>query len=209
MNLLPGIHDFGWFLAACILMNITPGPDMLYVAARSMEQGTRAGIASSLGITTGSLIYVVASAFGLASLFIYYDSLFTIIKWLGIAYLAYLGLKNVLVAKSLEFNPNLQRVPISKIYKQGVIVNLLNPKIALFLLSFLPQFVDKSASSIAISVVILGIVFNITGTSVNSLVAASVGKLTNRSTSAQSLGKWPSIFSGVILLLVGVSFIFI
>ncbi|MDA3920496.1 MAG: LysE family translocator [Salinisphaera sp.] len=209
MNLLPGIHDFGWFLAACILMNITPGPDMLYVAARSMEQGTRAGIASSLGITTGSLIYVVASAFGLASLFIYYDSLFTIIKWLGIAYLAYLGLKNVLVAKSLEFNPNLQRVPISKIYKQGVIVNLLNPKIALFLLSFLPQFVDKSASSIAISVVILGIVFNITGTSVNSLVAASVGKLTNRSTSAQSLGKWPSIFSGVILLLLAVAFIFI
>jgi threonine/homoserine/homoserine lactone efflux protein len=175
------IHDFWVFALASLLLNITPGNDMLYVASRSAGQGIKAGIVSSLGIMVGCLVHVLAAVAGLSAIIAHSATAFDIIKYVGAAYLVYLGLKSFFSKGRTSFALDEKQALLSyrRIFVQGVTTNILNPKIALFFLAFLPQFFDVSARNAAGSILLLGIWFDIGGTLVNVVVAVVFGKMGN------------------------------
>jgi threonine/homoserine/homoserine lactone efflux protein len=160
-----GIHDFALFLTTGILLNLTPGPDTLYILGRSIAQGRRAGVASALGISVGSIFHTGAAALGLSAFLATSAWAFTAVKLAGAAYLIFLGVRAL-----LERNPDLsipahfkQNDPAAA-FRQGILTNVLNPKVALFFLAFLPQFIDANATSKTVAFIFLGLTFVATGT---------------------------------------------
>jgi threonine/homoserine/homoserine lactone efflux protein len=162
-----GIHDFWLFFVSALLLNIAPGPDTAYVAARSVQLGWRGGVAATFGISTGCLTHVFAAAIGLSALLMASATAFTAVKWLGAAYLCYVGLTMLLSRSRLadEAAPGeSDGVTLSRVFWQGALTNVLNPKVALFFLAFLPQFVDPEASHKALAFLALGLMFIASGT---------------------------------------------
>jgi len=160
-----GIHDFGLFLAAGVLLNLTPGPDTVYILGRSIAHGRRAGVASALGICVGSIFHTCAAAFGLSAFLATSAWAFSAVKLAGAAYLILLGLRALLRREHgldvpAEFGQN---DPVAA-FRQGILTNILNPKVALFFLAFLPQFIDLAAPSKMAAFLILGFTFVTTGT---------------------------------------------
>ena len=160
-----GIHDFGVFLLTGIILNLTPGPDTLYILGRSMAQGRGAGVASVLGISTGSLVHTFAAAFGLSAILAASASIFFAIKLAGAAYLIYLGARMILSRASAARMPSVfSSTGFWRIYRQGLVTNVLNPKVALFFLAFMPQFIAADSPSKFAAFVTLGLSFITTGT---------------------------------------------
>jgi threonine/homoserine/homoserine lactone efflux protein len=160
-----GIHDFGLFLAAGILLNLTPGPDTAYILGRSIAQGREAGIASALGICVGSISHTCAAALGLSAILATSALAFVAIKLLGGAYLIFLGIKMLLDRrKHLSLPTNFRRRTTAAAFRQGVFTNVLNPKVALFFLAFLPQFIDPASNMKVLAFLSLGLTFVTTGT---------------------------------------------
>jgi len=160
-----GIHDFGLFLAAGILLNLTPGPDTAYILGRSIAQGREAGIASALGICVGSIFHTCAAALGLSAILATSALAFVAIKLLGGAYLIFLGIKMLLDRrKHLSLPTNFRRRTTAAAFRQGVFTNILNPKVALFFLAFLPQFIDPASNMKVWAFLSLGLTFVTTGT---------------------------------------------
>ena len=160
-----GIHDFGLFLAAGVLLNLTPGPDTVYILGRSIAHGRRAGVASALGICIGSIFHTGAAALGLSAFLATSAWAFTAVKLIGAAYLIFLGVRALLhgaqpVSVPAEFKTN----NVSAAFRQGILTNVLNPKVALFFLAFLPQFIDSAAPSKLAAFLVLGLTFVTTGT---------------------------------------------
>jgi threonine/homoserine/homoserine lactone efflux protein len=143
-----GIHDFSLFLAAGILLNLTPGPDTVYILGRSLAQGRGAGVASALGICVGSIFHTCAAALGLSAILATSALAFSAIKLLGSAYLVFLGVKMLLDRRKRLSSPsNFRWRTTGAAFRQGVLTNILNPKVALFFLAFLPQFIDPTSNS--------------------------------------------------------------
>jgi threonine/homoserine/homoserine lactone efflux protein len=162
-----GIQHFWLFVVSGLLLNITPGQDTLYIVTRSVAQGRRAGLWSVLGISTGSVVHTLAAAFGLSAILATSASAFTVVKFAGAAYLIYLGVKMLLerrVTASTSVEPLPPPEPAWAIYRAAVLTNVLNPKVALFFLAFLPQFVAPDAGSRVVSFLFLGAVFVFNGT---------------------------------------------
>ena len=160
-----GIHDFGVFLITGFVLNITPGPDTFYILGRSMTQGRSAGIASVLGIATGSLVHTFAAALGLSALLAASASAFLAVKLAGAAYLVYLGCKMLFSrAEAASIPKGFSSSGFGAIYRQGLLTNVLNPKVALFFLAFMPQFIAADSPSKFAAFVVLGLCFTITGT---------------------------------------------
>ena len=160
-----GIHDFGLFLATGLLLNLTPGPDTIYILGRSVAQGRRAGVASALGICAGSIIHTCAAALGLSAFLVTSAWAFSAVKFAGAAYLIFLGIRLLLqrdhgMALPAKFKHD---APVAA-FRQGVLTNVLNPKVALFFLAFLPQFIDSAAPSKLAAFLVLGFAFVLTGT---------------------------------------------
>jgi len=178
------------FLATGLALNLTPGPDMLYVAARSASEGRAAGVASALGIAAGTLVHIALVACGLAALLAAVPVAYTIVRLAGAAYLVYLGVRALWRPSAMT-----ERVlaPASRwaVFRQGVVTNVLNPKVALFFLAFLPQFVDPARGSPALQVLALGLLFDTSGTIVNLAVAlgasGAAGRLRRSARAAQLL----------------------
>lgn len=159
-----GITSFGLFLLTALLMNITPGTDTMYIVSRSISQGKKAGIYSVLGISTGSLVHTLLAAIGLSVILTTSVVLFTVVKIIGAGYLVYLGIR-MLIQKSSNFQfKETNSMSIKKIYTQGFLTNVTNPKVALFFISFLPQFIPGDNSYGPLPFIILGLTFVITGT---------------------------------------------
>jgi threonine/homoserine/homoserine lactone efflux protein len=176
---MPTMHSLALFLAAGLALNLTPGPDMLYVAARGANEGRSAGVVSALGIGVGTLVHVTLVAAGLAALLATVPVAYLALRLGGAAYLIYLGVR------ALRGGPHasvgrLAPAPLAAIFRQGVITNVLNPKVALFFLAFLPQFVDPSRGSPALQVVALGLLFDVSGTLVNLAVALASSRVAAR-----------------------------
>jgi threonine/homoserine/homoserine lactone efflux protein len=173
------IHHFWLFALAGFLLNITPGNDMIYVASRSAAQGVRAGVVSALGIMAGCLVHVGAAAAGLSVLLARSAMAFDVIKYIGAAYLVYLGVKTLLGRKAADFEVHSGSGPASyrRLFFQGVVTNVLNPKVALFFLAFLPQFIDVRGEHAGVAILMLGAWFNVVGTLVNVLVAVLFGRI--------------------------------
>src|SRR4029078_3520564 len=151
---MSGIHDLGLFVVAGLLLNITPGPDMTYIAARAAAGGFRAGGAATLGITAGCVVHTLAAAAGLSVLLATSAAAFSVVKWCGAAYLLYAGIRLVVSggrpARGAEPNVLLPPAAASRIFREAFVINVLNPKVALFFLAFLPQFIDADAPSQAL-----------------------------------------------------------
>jgi threonine/homoserine/homoserine lactone efflux protein len=162
-----GIHDFWLFIISGLLLNVTPGPDMAYIVGRSVQLGWRGGVMAALGISTGCLSHVFAAAIGLSALLLASATAFTAVKWLGAAYLCYVGLTMLLSRARAPDNAapgENNSVTLSRVFWQGALTNVLNPKVALFFLAFLPQFVDAEAQHKALAFLALGLIFIFNGT---------------------------------------------
>lgn len=160
-----GIHDFGLFLCAGILLNLTPGPDTVYILGRSIAHGRRTGLASALGICAGSIFHTGAAAFGLSAFLATSAWAFSAVKLAGAAYLIFLGVCTLLQPENALRPPaEFERNNPAAAFRQGIFTNVLNPKVALFFLAFLPQFIDSAAPSKMTAFLILGFTFVTTGT---------------------------------------------
>jgi threonine/homoserine/homoserine lactone efflux protein len=170
--------SLGVFLAASLVLLITPGPAVLYIVARSLAQGRRAGLVSVLGVAAGTLVHVAAAALGLSALLASSALAYGVVKYAGAAYLVFLGLRKLLAPEGpLELDVA-ERRSLLRLFSEGIVVNVLNPKTALFFLAFLPQFVDVSRGGVASQVLVLGIVFAVLGVMSDgtwALAAGSVG----------------------------------
>ena len=172
------IHDFWLFALASFLLNITPGNDMLYVASRSAAQGVRAGIVSSLGIMAGCLVHLTAAALGLSALLARSAVAFDVVKYVGAGYLFYLGVRALVNKKEAAFvTPERPAMSYNRLFWQGVLTNVLNPKVALFFLAFLPQFIDVGGWHSTEAILLLGVWFDVGGTLVNIAVAVLFGRI--------------------------------
>jgi threonine/homoserine/homoserine lactone efflux protein len=162
-----GIHDFWLFILSGLLLNVTPGPDTAYIVGRSMQLGWRGGTAAALGISTGCLVHVFAAAAGLSALLMASSALFTFVKWAGAAYLCFLGITMLLSrppAPVTGVAASTGPVSLRKVFWQGALTNVLNPKVALFFLAFLPQFVAVEAPHEGLAFLALGLIFIFNGT---------------------------------------------
>jgi threonine/homoserine/homoserine lactone efflux protein len=163
------------FVAAAAALLITPGPAVLYVITRSIDQGRLAGLVSVLGIGVGTLFHVFAAALGISAILVSSALAFNIVKLLGAAYLIYLGVSK-LRAKQSDFLPShVQPQALSRIFTQGVVVNLLNPKLALFFFAFLPQFVDPARGAVSAQMALLGMILLVMGLFSDSVYAMLAG----------------------------------
>jgi len=150
----------GIFIAASVALYISPGPDFVFVATRAMGQGRRAGILSALGVSTGVLAHMLAAAFGLAALLNVWPALFALIKWAGVSYLIYLGVRTLLrTSGEIALAPSRTARNDWRLYRQGFFCNILNPKIAIFFLAFLPQFTDAELGDVTQQMLFYGAVF--------------------------------------------------
>jgi threonine/homoserine/homoserine lactone efflux protein len=205
--LLPNTSTLTIFLIATISLNLSPGPDMLYVISRSLGQGRKAGIVSALGIGAGTLFHTFITAIGISAILLSIPIAFTIIRYAGAIYLIYLGFRMVLARKNqpLSTPTNLQGQPkLRSVFRQGVTTNVLNPKVALFFLAFLPQFVDRSNDNVALQIVLLGLLFDTSGTSWNIVVATLAGRVSESLRTKTGFAKIQKILPGVILIGLGI-----
>ncbi|MEP6730911.1 MAG: LysE family translocator [bacterium] len=201
---MPTFHSLALFIAAGLALNITPGPDMLYVAARGASEGRPAGVASALGIGAGTFVHIALVAAGLAAVLAAVPVAYLAIRLGGAAYLIYLGVRG-LMARSTTDTVALEPASLGVIFRQGVITNVLNPKVALFFLAFLPQFVDPSRGNPALQVVALGLIFNTTGTLVNLGVAIGSSHAASR---LRKQSSWLQRLTGGIFVALGLRLAF-
>jgi threonine/homoserine/homoserine lactone efflux protein len=169
----------GVFLAAGFLLLITPGPAVLYIVARSVEQGRRAGLVSVLGICTGTLAHVAAAALGISAVLVASPRAFNVLRYLGAAYLVVLGLRT-LSKREIDMDAAaIARSSLRRIFTQGVIVNLLNPHTALFFFAFLPQFVNPARGAAPVQIVTLGLLFILMSATTDAVWAIGAGTAGN------------------------------
>jgi RhtB (resistance to homoserine/threonine) family protein len=204
-----GVHDFWLFLLAGFLLNVTPGPDIAYIVARSAQCGVRGGVAAAFGITAGCLIHIAAAAIGISAILMTSALAFNALKWAGAAYLVYVGFKMMFASRRAQESPQSLRRPtaaikLRTIFFQGFLTNVLNPKVALFFLAFLPQFIRADASSKAMAFVVLGLVFASTGTLWNLIVAWTAGRLATAWSGLGRLRQWLERSLGALFVGLGV-----
>ena len=185
------------------MLILAPGPDMVYVITRGISYGRKAGIVSAFGVICGILIHTMAAALGVALIFQTSVIAFRIVKYLGSLYLIYLGVKSWLGKSSFNLQPATERVSSQALFWQGMLSNVLNPKIAIFFLSFLPQFIDKGSSNISLQMVMLGFTFALFGLCFLTFVgyfAGSIGAWLSRKPQYTKTFRW---VTGSILISLG------
>ncbi|KAA6124507.1 LysE family translocator [Cupriavidus cauae] len=193
-----GIVDLPLFIGAVFLLNVTPGPDTAYIVGRSVAQGRAAGVMSSLGVSAGCCVHALATAFGLTAVLAASPVAFTVIKYAGGAYLAWLGLRLLSSSwrtpaggtQATAQAPATDRRSLRALFMQGFLTNVLNPKVILFFVSFFPQFVDPRAGQQALAFLALGAIMVAMSTVWNSMVAWMAGTLTRRASEAPRLKCW-------------------
>jgi threonine/homoserine/homoserine lactone efflux protein len=200
---VPTPSTLGLFALAALALLVIPGPSVLYVVTRSVEQGRRAGLLSVLGIHTGTLVHIAAAATGLSALLLASATLFEVVKFAGAAYLNFLGVSR-LVRRVAPAEASIERASLGRVYGQGFVVNVLNPKTALFFVAFFPQFVADGRGPVAVQVLVLGVVFILLGMvsdSTYALVSGTIaGKLRERARRRGPRRQW----SGLVLIGLGI-----
>ncbi|MGH3095925.1 MAG: LysE family translocator [Streptosporangiales bacterium] len=201
---MPSVHTLATFAVAAVLFSVVPGPSVLYLIARSLSQGHRAGAVSVAGIAAGTAVQVVAMAVGLAALLATSATWFAVVKYAGAAYLIALGIRTLLSSREHDTEQPPRAQPLLAVGWQGFVVTVLNPKLALFLLALLPQFVDPSKGPAGPQIAVLGATLIIVG-AVNDLCytvfASALGRRLRRTTSVLRHSKSAS---GVIYIALGI-----
>jgi threonine/homoserine/homoserine lactone efflux protein len=199
------------FVSAAALLLAIPGPAVFYIVGRSIGQGRNAGLVSALGIGVGTLIHTLAAAVGLSALLVSSSTAFSVVKYLGAAYLVYLGIqrlrsKQPLAAASDTTAP---QATLARVFSQGIVVNVLNPKTALFFFAFLPQFIDPARGHVATQILSLGVLFACMGTTSDSLWALFSGSVAGWLRNNQRWMRNERYVSGGILISLGVATAFV
>lgn len=179
---------------------VIPGPAVIYILTRSVSQGRNAGLVSAVGVNLGSTIHVFAAVAGLTVLLANSATAYTILKWMGVGYLAWIGIRALRSDDSTFTEPSIKPAALRKIFAQGVLVNVLNPKVALFFLAFLPQFVDPNAADATMQTLVLGltlVTIGLVSDSVYAIAGGSVGDLFRRRPSAARTSR---IVAGTVYL---------
>jgi threonine/homoserine/homoserine lactone efflux protein len=201
---VPDTHSILLFAGAGLLLNVTPGPDLLYILGRSVSQGRSAGVLSALGIGAGCLFHVFGAALGLSALLLALPHAYDLVRWAGAAYLVVLGVKALRSGQGTLEVKGLAPVTPRRIFVQGALTNVLNPKVALFFLAFLPQFIDADAPHKALAFLVLGAIFIVNGTLWNLLVAWSASGLGRRLAAGRGVATWLNRALGGLFIALGV-----
>lgn len=201
-----GIENLWLFVVSGLLLNMIPGPDSLLIAGRAATQGFKAGSAAALGIGTGTLIHIVAAALGLSALLAMSATAFTLVKVLGGAYLIYMAISMLRSRGETEQAEVIQKpkASLKRIYTQGLITNLFNPKIAVFFLAFMPQFISASSDNKALAFIVLGLIFNFNGMLWCHFIAWVSASISHKLTVNLSVKKWLSRFTATLFGVFGV-----
>jgi threonine/homoserine/homoserine lactone efflux protein len=206
---MPEASTLALFTVAAITLLVIPGPSVLYIVTRSVDQGRAAGLASVGGIHVGTLVHVAAAALGLSALLVSSATAYNAVRWVGAAYLVWLGIQR-LRARDEELlaeagGPGSDRRGLGRVFAQGIVVNVLNPKTALFFFAFLPQFVDPSRGSVPFQVVVFGVAFVVLGLLSDGayavLAATGAGWLRRR----PGVARTSRLVSGGVLISLGVT----
>lgn len=203
-----GTHDLLLFVISGLLLNVMPGPDTLYIVGRSATQGLRAGATAALGIGAGTLVHISAAALGLSALLAASSSAFAVLKLAGAAYLVYVGVSVMRSSRSAPSEapatPVIVPVPLGAVFVQGFLTNVLNPKVALFFLAFLPQFVLPDAPDKPLAFLFLGAIFDANGTLWNLFVAWSTARISGGLRQNDAVAKWFSRGVGGLFVYLGI-----
>ncbi|MFZ5736581.1 MAG: LysE family translocator [Pseudomonadota bacterium] len=201
-----GIHDFWLFVASGLLLNVTPGPDTAYIVGRGLQFGWRGGAAAALGVGAGCLVHVAAAAAGLSALLMASTLAFGVLKLVGVAYLIWLGVR-MLLSGPADFAASAGAVPalsLPAVFRQGMLTNVLNPKVALFFLAFLPQFVAADAPDKALAFLVLGLIFVVNGTLYCLALAAFAARAADRLRGSGTVLQWINRGLGALFVALGV-----
>jgi threonine/homoserine/homoserine lactone efflux protein len=204
-----GIHNFVLFITTGILLNLTPGPDTLYILGRSLANGRRAGIASAFGISVGSIFHTCAAALGLSAVLATSAWAFTFVKLAGGAYLIFLGVRAFFERQDeLSVPAKFKQRGAAAAFRQGIVTNILNPKVALFFLAFLPQFIDSNAPSKTLAFILLGLTFVITGTTWCLILAWFSSAFSARLRESPTITAWLNRAVGSLFIFLGLRLAF-
>jgi threonine/homoserine/homoserine lactone efflux protein len=200
------IHGLPLFLTAALLVNLTPGPDMLFVIGNSAANGRRAGVMAALGIGAGCVLHTMLAAVGLSALLAASALAFEVVKWIGAAYLVWVGI-GMMRSRARGPVATAAAVTPGRVFWQGVLTNALNPKVALFFLAFLPQFISPGESGQVGAFLVLGTLFNVGGTGINIMMALVAGRVRDKlsqSGSTGRIGAWLKRAVGAVFVGMGV-----
>ncbi len=193
---MPDLSTLAVFCGAALALIVIPGPAVLYILAQSVEHGRRAGVVSALGVATGGLVHILAAAVGISALVVSSAVAFSVVKYIGAAYLLYLGIRKILDHGQGDEDAVPRDARASRLFRRGVIVNILNPKTALFFLAFLPQFVDPDQGPVLSQILVLGSLFVLLALLSDSLYAIGAGaiamKVRARAKRSRDLGRYAS-----------------
>lgn len=200
-----GIGNFYVFVTACLMLNLYPGPDTMYIIGRSVSQGRMAGIAAVLGISSGGLVHGLLGCFGLSAILAVSSKAFLVLKLLGCFYLLYQAVQMFRTASSLS-NTEIRvqdHGSFFKIFRQGAVTNILNPKVALFFLAFIPQFISPASANKPLAFLFLTVTFMTTGTLWCLVVALTASKLSNSMRSSKRCSQWLLRINGTLFAFLG------
>jgi len=201
-----GIDNLGLFIVAGVLLNLTPGPDVLYIMSHALKSGWRAGSMAALGITAGCFVHAGAAALGVSALLAASSTAFSILKWLGAAYLVYVGWSMLGVGQQQPVAQEAsvvmagERQPLGRVFINGFWTNVLNPKVALFFLAFLPQFIAPGAPNKSLSFMLLGLIFNFNSLWVNLAYAWVGAALSQQFTALRNGMRWLERGAGAMFI---------
>jgi len=201
---MPGPQTLALFMLAALALNLTPGPDMLYVTARSVGDGRRAGMVAALGIGAGTLVHITALALGLAALLAAVPLAYDVLRIAGAVYLLVIGVQLLWRPRRPGGTTVVAPASLQTVFAQAVVTNVLNPKVALFFLAFLPQFVDPAAGPALAQIVLLGLLFDVQGTVVNIAVALLASGTTRRLRANARVATLLQRLTGAIFVTLGV-----
>ena len=193
---MPDLQHLLLFIAAGWLLNLTPGPDVLYIVTQSLRHGAKAGVVAGLGVTAGCFVHIFAAALGVSALLAASATAFTVLKYAGAAYLVWVGIK-ILLARAPQPAPDLAAAvqaaspgDLAAVFRGGFLTNVLNPKVAIFFLAFVPQFIAPDAGNKALAFVLLGVIFNVNAIPVNSGWALAAAWMARRLRGAVAVFRW-------------------
>jgi threonine/homoserine/homoserine lactone efflux protein len=202
---MPDPTLWGLFVVASVVLLLTPGPAVLYIVARSVEQGRAAGLVSVLGIHLGTIVHITAAAVGLSALLVSSALAFAIVKYLGAAYLIWIGIRTLMAKDPDPAAPDIPAEKLRRVFRDGFVVNLFNPKTAIFFLAFLPQFVDPARGPVHWQILALGLTFmglGMISDGMFALAAGTAGEFLRRSRRFLRLQRW---FAGTSFIGLGVT----
>lgn len=202
--MLPPLENLSLFITAALVLLLTPGPAVLYIVASSVAQGRKAGLASVLGVQAGAMFHVLGATLGLSALLLTSALAYDVVKYLGAAYLIYLGIRT-LTARDVGKAVTVERKSLRRLFSQGLVVNLLNPKTALFFFAFLPQFVDTSAGSVTVQTLALGLLFVMLAVCTDGMYALLAGTFSRWLRDSRGFRRFQRYFTGTVYIGLGMT----